>query len=439
MSKRINIAFLLFLLIFSSIAISAASTDYISSSNNNFWSPPEIVGPLNLLDFERGPDGTIHLIGTKDCCSFQLHYTQRDLAGNWSTPEIVDNDIDTFRSSWEADLAIGTDGIVHVIWLDNPDGQHDVQYSQRDLVGNWTSPITISETDHDDAGISLFLDSTDQLHASWFSYGPPGLFTRYQVGGNWGDIQRVDGNQIPEDPIVLMDSQQNIHFFWFNTDSQNRSVYYRKQFANNSFGLVTPISDPPTSAPFLHERLFASLDNQDLVVTWSYQEGVDKNIYFTEFTDGSWSSPAKLNTTNARFFPVFIGSTSNNIYLISGEEDTDVYTLHFRPSGGTWTSEPMVFLDSIDDDKIVAHVSPDNTLHLLWGNPIQYRTRQNLDNWSAIEPINSEFGLEKELIKQQGSSLYLAWRDRIQYTSSFSFGILDTAGPFKGYIPAVYK
>ncbi|MFZ0547497.1 MAG: hypothetical protein WAM60_18770, partial [Candidatus Promineifilaceae bacterium] len=65
MSKRLALISVLFLLIVSTVSISAAGTADENVPDGGFWSPPETAGNFSFLDFERGADGIIHMIGRK--------------------------------------------------------------------------------------------------------------------------------------------------------------------------------------------------------------------------------------------------------------------------------------------------------------------------------------------------------------------------------------
>ncbi|MFZ0548606.1 MAG: hypothetical protein WAM60_24365 [Candidatus Promineifilaceae bacterium] len=446
MSKRFALISVLFLLIVSTVSISAAGTADENVPDGSFWSPPETAGDFSLLDFERGADGIIHMIGRKtSCCPYEIYYTQRDLAGNWSSPVPIDDDVELSRFG-EGDLVVSNDGTVHAIWVDKEgSADHKAKYAKRTPNGSWSAPITISGANQDAAHVTLLINDSNELYASWFSYGIAGLYSRHQVGGVWGNIERVDDNQAATGSVMLMDSQQNVHYFWYYESvphPENAGVFYRKQSADDSWGSVIPVSDAP-DAPGIATLLFATVDSQngqDLYVTWGFEEGSDQNIYFAEFTNGTWKDQVKLNTTNSSFYPVFLGGSSNNVYIISGDNSTQTHTFYFRPSGGSWTSEPMGFLGTTP--RAFGLVSRENTFHLVWrttDNQSHYRSRQNLEPWSAIEAISGNIVDGQRIIKQRGINLDMAWQagsGSIKYSHGLS---LFTDLPPQQYIPGMFK
>jgi hypothetical protein len=442
MSKRLSVTILLFLLLFGTITASAATTRHDLNSGG-FWSSPVEAAPMKFIDFERGADGILHILGFDSCCPGQIQYARRDLAGVWGSVEIVDSDMDSSRP-WEGDMALSSDGTAHVIWTDTEGGaNHKVNYAKRNPAGTWTTPVPLSDPAHNAAGLSLLVNNDSQLYASWFSYGTAGLYTRYQVGGNWGAVQRVD-NSIggPSHPVMLLDVQQNVHYFWYNGSVaiENTGIFYRKLTAGNTWEAVVPISGPP-AAPGNSANLFASLDGPNLYVTWGFQEGSYQNIYFADYTGGSWHNPVQLNTENASWYPQYIGAAGDNVYIISGDNTSQSHTLRFRLSGGSWTSEPLPFVGI--NARVIAHVSPNNTFHLVWDNvsvaDIQYRFRQGLNPWSASENISGIIFYGKEVIKQQGLHLDMVWEDNGS-DSIYSHALaLPTNLPPQGYIPAVFK
>ena len=344
------------------------------------------------------------------------------------TQNQLDNDVDSTQP-WEGDLVVSSNGTAHAIWSDQEGGSnHKVKYAQRPSGGSWTSPVTISDPAHDASKLTLLINNNDQLYASWSSFGTVGFYARHQVGGNWAAIQRVDMNQPPLYPIMLMDSQQNVHYFWFfGSFPAEMIVYYRRQMADNTWGPVTPISNPHTDNTDLPPRLLATIDGQNIHVTWSVEKNLQHDMYYTENTGSSWSSPIQLNNTTESQYPQFLGASGGNIYIVGYNSDDQTHRYHFRPSTGSWTAEPMNFLGP--NPKIIGIVSADNTLHLVWdniNNTLQYRSRSNLNPWSSIEPVGNNFGQGlNDTIKQTGVHLDMGWEDN-GADSNYAHALIQT-------------
>jgi hypothetical protein len=448
MFKRLPITLLLFLLLFNSITSAAAGTTGSDPDNGAFWSEPVVAAPIQLIDLERGADGILHLVGFTNCCPAQVQYARRDLAGVWRNVEIVDSNIDSGQK-WEGDLAVAGDGTAHVIWLDKEGGaNYKVNYAKRSPAGTWTAPVPLSDPAHNATGLSLLANHSSQLYASWVSYGTAGFYTRYQAGGNWGAVERVDNNTGgPSRSVMLLDAQQNIHYFWYNYAAaiENTGVFYRKLTTGNTWNPVVPVSGPPAAAPGSAATLFATYEGSNLYATWSFQEGSYQNIYFADFVGGSWNSPIQLNTDIASWYPQFIGVVGNNVTIISGDNTSHTHTFRFRPSGGAWISEPLPFVGI--NARVLGHVSTGNiTFHLVWdhwdfpGGNIEYRSRQNSGPWSAIENISGYIvGYGQEVIKQQGIHLDMVWQNIAGETMYSHALIVTTNLPPQLYTPAVFK
>jgi hypothetical protein len=344
---------------------------------------------------------------------------------------------------WEGDLAVSSNGTAHAIWTDQEGGSnHKVKYAQRPSGGSWTSPITISDPAHDAFELALLITNSNQLHVGWAAYGTPGLYTRLTVNGSWGSTQQVDMNQPPLYPIMLIDLQQNIHFFWFYGSFQdNFRVYYRKQSADNSWGTVTPISAPHTDNTDIPPSLRATLTGENIYVTWSVEKNFQDDIYFAEYSGGNWKSPTQLDGNTDSQYPLFLGAAGGNIYIVSYNSDNQTHTFRFRPSGGSWTAEPITFLGS--NPRILGLVTTDNTFHLVWDNsndPLQYRSSQNSDPWSGIETIDSNFGIGGyQSIKQRGIHIDMGWENNGSDSSHAEAVIQVTNLPPQSYIPAVFR
>jgi hypothetical protein len=411
----------------------------------DIWSAPEPIGSMKAIEFERGPGGLVHVIGEGGCCPVPLYYSQRDTAGNWLPQETIDQ-MDSNRT-WEADLAVTSDGVVHVIWADKAGGaNHLVYYSQRGPGGGWTTPVPISEAANDAWGLNLLANSEDEVIASWVSFVVAGFHVRQRsADGTWQPAERVDPTTGgPAQPEMVLDAAQNVHFFWFNATqgaSPDRGVFHRLLAANGTWNEAKRVSDEFT-APFSYiaGRFHVLVEGTSLYLTWGIEEGATQPLFFAEYIGGQWSSQEQINKTDGTWFPTFLGGNGGNLFFIGGEDDSGGRTLWTRPAGGDWQMGEPLSLGFLPF--MAGTVDGFNRLHLVWdntGSNLQYRSRTLNGVWSEIENLAGDGNSSSLLfLKRQGFQMELVWSNGSD--SFYSQAMIPLPNlPYKQYLPAVTR
>lgn len=146
-----------------------ALTSHAESAAN--WSAITAIDTSNLhAHLANAPDGTIHLVypGRESSGVFYTRYDSlRDV---WTAPSRVAPAARLDVSADYASIAIGTDGLLHVVWSEFrlPEGwpPTGVYYSQSNDEGiTWSEPLEIAGVDHDQ--INIAVTDAGQVHVAW--------------------------------------------------------------------------------------------------------------------------------------------------------------------------------------------------------------------------------------------------------------------------------
>jgi Tol biopolymer transport system component len=220
---------------------------YSERAINGVWSEPlEIQKPNNGSNPFMGMDdnGVVHVVWTGGYNN--LLYVQRSSSGVWSTPiEFASGLFFDWGSNYEMDMQVSHDGIVSVAWEKGTDHDlnalSDIFYSQRSVSGTWSIAENISHLPGSSRLPEILLGSDGIVHIIWV--GPPGyVYHAFKpVGGSWSGAQQIsngDGYN-PWYIDTAIDDQGVVHVVW----EENYNVLYTCRLTN---GWIKPVVISPT-------------------------------------------------------------------------------------------------------------------------------------------------------------------------------------------------
>lgn len=97
--------------------------------------------------------------------------------------------------SYSGTLAVGINGTVHVVWIDDATGQFKTYYSCKPVGGSWSMAVNISgNTTRACSAPQIAIDHSGNLHAVWDELGgstQPALYITKPAGGAWVTPQDI--------------------------------------------------------------------------------------------------------------------------------------------------------------------------------------------------------------------------------------------------------
>lgn len=188
-----------------------SSNDYIVAINhiqrnlNGQWTTPQVINNTLQYYINYHPaidsSGKLHLFFTKRLSNTNtnaLYYVSRQ-NNIWSTPtklSVTDYyDVDSYLTNAQ----VGSDGTVHLVWVEKISGLDFLYYRQRHPVSGWQAAERLvpdfTSSDHNFGQMEMLIDESNNLYLFWEDYS----FT----GGRYLLEKRANSSWLPPTQLNL--------------------------------------------------------------------------------------------------------------------------------------------------------------------------------------------------------------------------------------------
>ncbi len=249
-------------------------------------------------------------------------------------------------------LAIDSQDQIHVIWQDSRSGDTvDLFYKTFDESG-WSSNQQITEGEGilPGSGLadrpSLAIDSQNQLHVSWgdnrISMNNYEIFYKMINDGNWIADERVTnvwGKS--KNPSLVVDSTDTLHLVWEDDREGNKELYYQTKSYSGQWNEAERLTDAEKDS-ILPIIIADSQDN--LHVVWIDQRNGDWEVFYKTRTGTTWSPDQQLTKGNfARSLTATV-DVFDNLHIVFYEVRSGQHALNYliKSPVGWSTVRPIV-------------------------------------------------------------------------------------------------
>lgn len=229
---------------------------YKSAANWYSWDTSESIDANKLTDSQLyqtpypamslGEDGFLHLVWTDDESGFPEIYYMQKTAGSSSWTPPLQLSFDSTTCKFPAVIS-DPSGNVYVFWDSRINGLQSVKMRKYDaLQGTWLSTETVTTPESSSNSACVSVDKFNTVHLVW-SDNRTGISQVYyrslSVTGIWSDELLIsNGIGIAQYPEIKVDSGNNLHCIWQNTQDGYSRIFYR--CANNSTGIANWVGYP---------------------------------------------------------------------------------------------------------------------------------------------------------------------------------------------------
>jgi hypothetical protein len=207
---------------------------YTYKSGNNDWSTPARLEAGTQPDIAAGVDGTIDLVWLDNSAlggGFNagfIRYRRWDRALQmWlDATNVAVGSPGTLQSPA---VAVGPDGVSHVVWVDTVSGSPSLRYRRRSASG-WSSPENVSLGTDPDIGV----DPGGGLHMVWADSSI--LSDGNDIYYLWGDelegwsltyVMSDHPSVDSTNPTVAIDHNGMLHIAWRESAGNSEAILYR--------------------------------------------------------------------------------------------------------------------------------------------------------------------------------------------------------------------
>ncbi len=193
-----------------------------AGSANGWSSPVTLVPPVYYLthaDLAIGPDGRLHVVYIIQIGSGSGVYytTSADGGGSWQDPLLIYSNSDIARYISQPKVAVSENGTIHVVWVEQkypeifpPLG---IRYSSSTDGIEWSDPTSLADGPYADLEIAT---NRDEVHVVWSGTATD----RYKFhiwsadsGRNWSSVYRnLEIGGLHGYPALTVDGSNNLHW-----------------------------------------------------------------------------------------------------------------------------------------------------------------------------------------------------------------------------------
>jgi hypothetical protein len=232
-----------------------------SNNRGGSFARPRVIsrdrGEHREVDIAIGSDGHVHVVYAMRSQG-QVYYVESpDLGGGWAAPYQVSRGR-TGRAD-EPALAVDAFGNPHVVWLDNRGGVYQTFYATR-AAGIWSANIVVSRQTRDDTPdiAASSLGTTTRLHIV-FAGRPRGSrsnadYEIYYVSGTPGQLsapRRLSDDDEPDyTPVIASDGAGGLFLAYDSLERAGHTIFFQR---SDNLGATwtppQPISPPDSTYP----------------------------------------------------------------------------------------------------------------------------------------------------------------------------------------------
>ena len=272
--------------------------------------------------------------------------------GNWSDPVNISNNS---GGSSDPDMAVGTDGSIHVVWEDYTNSGspyfRDILYASFDGL-SWTPPeIVCSAIDTSSTDPSIALDSDNYPHIVWNynSLSPYNdIYYVKKTESGWSTPENLTLNLgTSRKPEIAIDHQGEIHAFWVSYFSGLYKMIHRVK-ENDEWFPYEIISDDTLS----YNEIKIEIDGVDRIHLSCKADlgGNTFDIFYVLHEGGIWGEPENISNSDSTISqePDIALDTNNNPHIVWREkysnDFSEIYYTAF--SENIWEPFPDIFQGS---------------------------------------------------------------------------------------------
>lgn len=297
----------------------------------------------------------------------------------WTTPVNVSSS--TIKSTM-ADLAIGNDGNIHVVWSEwwDPDLDHDIYYSYSTDNGNtWSIIENVCDDSHISVGPQIVVDRLNTVHIFWDDgyWSTPILWT-YDSSGIWTEpIDIAEGSPGGEYLTAEIDSTNRIWVFWHEYGGQ---IWYAV-YADSSWSAPERVTNETDDTAF--PDAYVSADNVVHLVWKKYGDYyTDNDVYYIQYIDTAWTLPEKIESLPGQSCsPKIDMDSQNNPWVIWQERYSGYLLYHTHEVSNIWLPPTLIS----NEDRFIHDfvIDAGDSLHLFWTTgPLWYSVFNGV-SWST--------------------------------------------------------
>jgi hypothetical protein len=303
---------------------------------------------------------------------FIIHCSLLIANAQWQPDVRLTNDpAYSFTSDNNAWCVASSGLFVHIVWMDQRDGNREIYYKRSTDGGvSWSADIRLTNNVYGSEFPSVAV-SGSVVHVVWTDYrdGNREIYYKRSIdgGASWGADTRLTINTAwSEFPSVAV-SGSSVHVVWSDSRDGNDEIYYKCSIDGGvSWGADTRLTNNPNSS----DESSVAVSGSVVHVVWNDTRDGNNEIYYKRSTDGgvSWGTDTRLtNNTSYSSYPsvAVSGSFVHVVWLDHRDGNDEIYYKLSNNTGVSWGTDTRLTNDTADSEYPSVAVSGP-VVHIVW-------------------------------------------------------------------------
>ncbi|MBP7051988.1 MAG: InlB B-repeat-containing protein [Phycisphaerae bacterium] len=251
-----------------------------------------------------------------------------------------------------ADIAVGTNGVLYVVWQDNRRGNWDLYASTSADGVTWSAAVRVADSNDDEINPAIAVDSQspNRVYVAWEDNraGNQDIYVSHSIAGfASATVQAVTSNvQDQTDPRIAVDGSNTAYVVWTDARNQSKDIYGA---ASNSGPWTNVPIVTGTGVQFL-PAVAAEAGSSVLHLVWVSDLSGDDDIYYAS-SNGLPATPLTgvnliddTSRTDQRTPAIAVAEEAGDLRVFvcwqdarnaTNTSDTDVYVVEIRDGDET--------------------------------------------------------------------------------------------------------
>jgi uncharacterized protein CbrC (UPF0167 family) len=273
-----------------------------SGLTDNISSDGDAYNPQVAMD----DNGNALIVWMQSDGSTQQIYKSEYRDGVWTDPEDLDDHISPGgQHAYNPQVAMDDNGNALIVWMQH-NGTRQQIYKSEYRDGEWTHPTDLFNSISPDAGSAnspqVAMDDNGNALIVW----PQSDGSNYQVfkseyrDGAWIHPATLSGYINPNgedvyDPQVAMDNSGNAVIVWQQSDGSTQQIY-KSEYRDGAWTHPEDLDDNISQNGQDAEEPQVAMDGSgNAVIVWEQSDGINWQIFKSEYRDGVWTHPEDLD------------------------------------------------------------------------------------------------------------------------------------------------
>ena len=357
--------------------------------------------------------------------------------------------------AFDPQVAMDNNGNAIIVWWQH-NGSNFQIFKSEYRNGSWSHPVglsnNISPNGQDAANPQVAMDNNGNAIIVWHQNSGTGnqIYKSEYRNGSWSHPAYLSDNISPDGsdaryPRVAMDNNGNAIIVWDQLDGSNSQIF-KSEYRNGSWSHPTDLSNniSPDGQNAYNPKVVMD-GNGNSIIVWEQQDGINFQIFKSEYRNGSWIHPAQLtdnislNGQTANSPQVAMDNYGNAIIVWYQNDGANyqIFKSEYRNSGwihpanlsdnispdGKFAYNPQVAMDDNDNAIIVwmqesgtgDHIFKSEYRNGAWIHPVGLSDNISLDGQTAYFPVqismdnagnaiivwNQSDGIHKQIFKSE--------------------------------------